>query len=64
MAKPSVSVDTGKLIRIYTDSKPKLISSFKFVEMQFFEMVLMENINSNGFGEKYYSEFKEILKMI
>jgi len=64
MAKPSVSIDIGggtTDIMIYADGKPKLISSFKFAGNSIFGDGFNENIKGNGFVNKYYPEFKEIL---
>jgi hypothetical protein len=64
MAKPSVSIDIGggtSDIMIYVDGKPKLISSFRFAGNSIFGDGFNGNINSNGFVNKYYPEFKEIL---
>lgn len=64
MAKPSVSIDIGggtSDIMIYVDGKPTLISSFKFAGNSIFGDGFNGNINTNGFVNKYYSEFKEIL---
>ena len=64
MAKPSVSVDIGggtTDIMIYADGEPKLISSFKFAGNAIFGDGFNGNIKTNGFVQKYYPEFKEIL---
>jgi len=64
MAKPSVSIDIGggtTDIMIYVDGEPKLISSFRFAGNSIFGDGFNGNINSNGFVNKYYPEFKEIL---
>jgi hypothetical protein len=64
MAKPSVSVDIGggtTDIMIYADGEPKLISSFRFAGNAIFGDGFNGSINSNGFVQKYYPKFKEIL---
>jgi hypothetical protein len=64
MAKPSVSIDIGggtTDIMIYAGGEPKLISSFRFAGNSIFGDGFNGNINSNGFVNKYYSKFKEIL---
>jgi hypothetical protein len=64
MAKPSVSVDIGggtTDIMIYADGEPKLISSFKFAGNAIFGDGFNGSINTNGFVQKYYPKFKEIL---
>ncbi|UAM99107.1 hypothetical protein K8354_04585 [Polaribacter litorisediminis] len=64
MAKPSVSVDIGggtTDIMIYADGSPKLISSFRFAGNSIFGDAFNGNINNNGFVQKYYNEFKQIL---
>jgi hypothetical protein len=64
MAKPSVSIDIGggtSDIMIYADGEPKLISSFKFAGNAIFGDGFNGSINSNGFVQKYYPKFKEIL---
>ncbi|WP_343330843.1 hypothetical protein [Polaribacter staleyi] len=64
MARPSVSIDIGggtTDIMIYADGEPKLISSFRFAGNSIFGDGFNGNINSNGFVNKYYSEFKDIL---
>jgi len=64
MAKPSVSIDIGggtTDIMIYADGEPKLISSFRFAGNAIFGDGFNGNINSNGFVNKYYTKFKEVL---
>ena len=64
MAKPSVSVDIGggtTDIMIYADGEPKLISSFRFAGNAIFGDGFNGSVNSNGFVQKYYPKFKEIL---
>jgi hypothetical protein len=64
MAKPSVSIDIGggtTDIMIYADGEPKLISSFKFAGNAIFGDGFNGSVNTNGFVQKYYPEFKEIL---
>lgn len=64
MARPSVSIDIGggtTDIMIYADGEPKLISSFRFAGNAIFGDGFNGSINSNGFVQKYYPEFKEIL---
>lgn len=64
MARPSVSIDIGggtTDIMIYADGEPQLISSFRFAGNSIFGDGFNGNINSNGFVNKYYSEFKDIL---
>lgn len=64
MARPSVSIDIGggtTDIMIYADGEPKLISSFRFAGNAIFGDGFNGNIKSNGFVNKYYTEFKEIL---
>jgi hypothetical protein len=64
MAKPSVSIDIGggtTDIMIYADGEPKLISSFRFAGNAIFGDGFNGNINGNGFVNKYYTKFKEVL---
>ena len=65
MAKPSVTIDIGggtSDIMVYAEGKPKLISSFRFAGNSIFGDGFGGNISDNGFVNKYYPEFKEILK--
>jgi hypothetical protein len=63
-AKPSISIDIGggtSDIMIFADGKPQLITSFKFAGNSIFGDGFNGNIKSNGFVQKYYEQFKELL---
>ncbi len=64
-AKPSVSIDIGggtSDVMIFADSEPQLITSFKFAGNSIFGDGFNGNIKSNGFVQKFYEKFKDLLK--
>ena len=63
-AKPSISIDIGggtSDVMIFADGEPQLITSFKFAGNSIFGDGFNGNIKSNGFVQKYYEQFKELL---
>ncbi|WP_299681156.1 hypothetical protein [uncultured Dokdonia sp.] len=63
-AKPSVSIDIGggtSDVMIYANGEPQLITSFKFAGNSIFGDGFNGNIKSNGFVQKYFPLFKDLL---
>jgi hypothetical protein len=63
-AKPSVSIDIGggtSDVMIFAYGEPQLITSFKFAGNSIFGDGFNGNIKSNGFVQKYYEQFKDLL---
>lgn len=63
-AKPSVSIDIGggtSDVMIYADGEPQLITSFKFAGNSIFGDGFNGNIKYNGFVQKYFPLFKDLL---
>lgn len=63
-AKPSISIDIGggtSDVMIFADGEPKLITSFKFAGNSIFGDGFNGDIKSNGFVQKFYEEFRNVL---